>query len=98
MDLSETSIPNDFDIRYYLHGEKESFAADLLTEASSVEHQPLYFIEGDFKADEKGPKTGNKNRETVSRHEIRHRRDIQRPRKRITATKTSKLVTLVSGE
>jgi hypothetical protein len=54
MDLSETSTRNYFDIHYYLHGEKEPFAADSLQEASVVTHQTRYFLVGAFKADEKG--------------------------------------------
>eukprot|EP00978_Attheya_sp_CCMP212_P000714 scaffold1423_cov39-Attheya_sp.AAC.1 len=54
MDLSDTSIPNDLDIHYQIHGDKESFAADSLNELSSFKHRPRYFIIGGFKASEKG--------------------------------------------
>jgi hypothetical protein len=52
--LSATGTPNYFDIHYYLHGEKESFATDSLKEASTVDYQPRYFFIGGFKADDIG--------------------------------------------
>jgi hypothetical protein len=60
MDLRNTSTPNNFDIHFYLHGDKESFEADSLTESSDVEHRRRYLVVRVVKPDEKGQEMGNR--------------------------------------
>jgi hypothetical protein len=54
MDLSASSTRNELDIYFYKHGDKELFAADPLKDASSVLHNPRYFILGGFAASDRG--------------------------------------------